>query len=161
MTYSTDRSNWTLEQQLAYERELQRKFQEWREKNQPEAVAAEKREREQLAWHRKQAEENQRRREAEAEQRRQQQREQQRLEARSKLEREKQQKREEWLDAGGNEQSFEQAWPQIEQQLLMSRLMTDEERVRRADTSHYDAGVRGGPPLDPTQPQSKFTEIED
>jgi hypothetical protein len=158
MTY---RADWTVEQQLAYERELQRKREEWREKHRPEEVAAEKRKRDQIAARQKQAEENQRRREVEAEQRRLQQQEKRRLEARRELEDEKASKLQAWLDGGGDEQSFSLAWPQIEQQLLMSRLMTHEERVRRADPSHYDAPVGGGPPPDPSMPQSKFTEIEE
>jgi colicin import membrane protein len=93
--------------------------------------------RNQIAALRKQAEDNQRRREAEAEERRQAQREQRRVEARSKLEEEKESQRQAWLDAGGNEESFERAWPQLEQQHLISKLLTGEERERRADTSHY------------------------
>jgi hypothetical protein len=158
---SEARSNWTLEQQLAYERELERKLQEWREKNQPEAVAAERAKRESIDALRKQAEAEQRRREAEAEEQRHARREKQRAEARRELEAEKELKREQWLDAGGDQQSFERAWPRLEQEYLMSKLLTPEERERRADTSHYDAPVGGGPPVDPTQPQSKFTEIED
>jgi hypothetical protein len=96
-----------------------------------------------------QAQEARRKREAEAEEKRRQQQEKQRAEARSKLEGEKQRQRQQWLDAGGDDQSFSRAWPQIEQQLLMSKLMTHEERVRRTDTTHYDAGVVGGPPLGP------------
>ncbi len=87
-----------------------------------------------------QAEENQRRREAEAEQRRLQQQEKRRAQARRELEGEKERKRRVWLDAGGDEQSFERAWPLLEQQFLMSKLpMSDSERERRADTAHYDA----------------------
>jgi hypothetical protein len=91
-----------------------------------------------IATMRKQAEENQRRREAEAEERRRRQQEARRLEARRKLEGEKETKRGQWLDAGGDEQSFERAWPLLEQQFLMSRLLTDSERERRADTAHYE-----------------------
>jgi hypothetical protein len=100
--------------------------------------------REAIATLQKQAEENQRRRESEAEQRRLQQQEKRRAQARRELEDEKASKLRTWLDAGGNEQSFERAWPLLEQQYLMSKLpMTDEERERRASSAGSYAHLEG------------------
>ena len=80
------------------------------------------------------AEKHKRQQEAEAEQRRRQLEEDRRAGARAELEAEKESKRSQWLDAGGDAESFERAWPEIRQQILMGKMLTDEERERRSES---------------------------
>ena len=59
---------------------------------------------------------------------------QERAQARARLEDEKKLRSQAWMNAGGDQASFERAWPEMKQEILMSRMLTDEERERRSES---------------------------
>lgn len=111
----------TLQQRLAA-------FEEERERK-------EKIRRDQIRAVQQQTERDRKVREAEARAQREAREAQERAQARAKLEAEKERRTQMWINAGGDTASFERAWPQMEQEILMASMLTDEERERRSKST--------------------------